>query len=204
MPDKAKIFLSSGQKTDQELAAAKEVKAKLEKDLGFEVFRAAEVETHQELLEVIFPELRDSDYLVFLDFCREELRDGTSEASNCKVSRRGSLYCHQEFAIAGFLGLEYASFRQVGVEHPSGMSSTMMGNGKRFETLEELPQLVHDSIKEKLGDGLWSTSTRNRLKLSLTSQATRENPTICGQTRVWDYYHAQVTNLHHRKRATNC
>jgi hypothetical protein len=202
MNNKAKIFLSSGQKTESELKAADAVKAQLEQ-LGFNVFRAAEVETSRELLGVIFPELRDADYLVFLDFRRERL--GTkSKASKAKLSHRGSLYCHQEFAIAGFLGIDFASFRQNGVEHPSGMSSTMMGNGNWFTTLKELPQLVFDSVQRKVDDGIWSTSTRNKLQLGLTLKAARENPTINGQRKTWDYYHAQVTNLHHRKRATNC
>lgn len=199
MSNKAKVFLSSGQKTKAELEAAKSVKAKLV-ELGFDVFRAAEVETHRELLDVIFPELRDADYFVFLDSCREELRAPSLDDRPNQTTRRGSLYCHQEFAIAGYLGLDFASFRQVGVEHPSGMSSTMMGNGKWFSTFEELPQLVYDSIKEKVVNGLWSTSTRNRLNIKLAPQAAREEP----QGKVWHYYHAVVTNLHHRKRATNC
>lgn len=57
----------------------------------------------------------------------------------------------------------------------------MMGNGKKFETPEELPDLDYEAVKKKVEEGIWSISTRNKLELSFIPNPTTERPTIDGE-----------------------
>jgi hypothetical protein len=190
---KAQIFLSSGQRPE-ERKIAEAIAAKLRS--LFRVFITSEVETCKELLEVIHPALLDSDYFVFVDFLREELK-GPSPARS-----RGSLYSHQELALAFYLGIDLAAFRETGVEFPAGMSSTILGNGKEFSAADrsKLDEIVFEVVEKKVREGLWSTKTRNQLELQFSDGPVYE---CQNATRNLNYYHISVENLHYRKRATN-
>ncbi len=189
----AEIFLSCGQnKTERRYAA--DVKTKL-KTLGFRVFLAAEVETYEELLQVIHPKLRDADYFVFVDFRREKIQKGK------KSFFRGSLYSHQELAIANYLNVEFASFREVGVEPHAGISSTIMGNGTWFNGRAKLASKIHEVIRAKCDAGFWSNTSKNRLELKLIPDGKDE---LQNGQRSLKCFQLEVKNLHHRKRATNC
>ena len=68
--------------------------------------------TQQSLLAVrenVFPALRDTEYFLFLDFKREPL-EGTVPGE-C----RGSLFSHQELAIASYLEKDLIAFQEIGV-----------------------------------------------------------------------------------------
>jgi hypothetical protein len=67
---------------------------KLLESRGFNVYVAIDVQTIFEINTGIIRELKDSDYDLFVNFCREKMDAGL----------RGSLFSNQELAIAYALG----------------------------------------------------------------------------------------------------
>lgn len=210
-PRKAKLFLSCGQNSSfGETKWAKEVEAKLT-GLGFDVFYAVEEQNVRSLTENIFFELREADYYLFVDFKREEIVRGTTRSktggTKSRKAFRGSLFSHQEFAIACFEGMDMLAFREKGVEPLTGVISAVMANPTPFRYRSELPSKVYEQVSRKLVSGEWSTISRNRLQVTAVSYDGRidvqTNPTTC-ETRRVSHYHINVANLHHKKAATNC
>lgn len=210
---KAKLFLSCGQNSSfGEPEWAKQVESKLT-ELGFEVFYAVEERNGRSLTENIFAELREADYYLFIDFKREELVQRRQRSkSNAALGKppklfRGSLFSHQEFAIACFQGLEILAFREVGVEPLTGVIGVVMANSISFQHRAELPNKVYEEVLRKLKENEWSKTSQNRLQIT----AAQDNGKIDEQTnpetqrvRRLSHYHINVANLHHRKAATNC
>lgn len=210
---KAKLFLSCGQNSSfGEPEWAKQVESKLT-ELGFEVFYAVEERNGRSLTENIFAELREADYYLFIDFKREEIVQPRTR-SKSRVARdkttklfRGSLFSHQEFAIACFQGLEMLAFREAGVEPLTGVIGAVMANAISFESRDELPNKVCEEVLQKLATSEWSKTSQNRLQIT----AAQDNGRIDEQTNPeshkvlrLSHYHINVANLHHRKAATNC
>jgi hypothetical protein len=207
----AKIFLSCGQRQDlDEIRYGVAVRDALKK-LNFEVFYAKEEQEPLGLTQVIFRELETADYYVLLDFEREALFSNASTFQTFPATemvvgltqnllRRGSLFTHQEFAIACFLGLEIAAFRESGIEELTGVVGAVMGNPIPFQRKEptDLANLVVDYIQKRD----WSLTSRHRLALSIAGDhpVAALNPTFGDDL----YYHLNVKNLHNRKAATNC
>jgi hypothetical protein len=103
----ARIFVSCGQsENSDEIGIAGAVGTEL-RQLGFEPWIAVANQTLSGIQEFVFDALKNSEYFIFLDFKRERL-EGTSF--------RGSLFSHQELAIASFLGLELLAFRESGTK----------------------------------------------------------------------------------------
>ena len=131
---RAKLFLSCGQNPEyherdwgEKVANALGVQS----GLGFHVFFAPRVQDNKSLTEIIFRELRDSDYYVLIDFKRERLVPPFKTPPFFRRGRfkhRGSLFSHQEFALACYLGLDLAPFREAGVEPLTGVVGAVMGN----------------------------------------------------------------------------
>jgi hypothetical protein len=92
---KGKIFISCGQR-EKELRIAQKIGAML-RARGFDCYIAKDVQSIPEINWGIIRELKNSDCYLFVNFCREELPKGKF---------RGSLFSHQEFAIAYALGFE--------------------------------------------------------------------------------------------------
>jgi hypothetical protein len=102
---RAKLFLSCGQDEKYGEPQVGEKVADSLRQIGFDVFFAPRVQDNKSLTQVIFRELEDSDYYVLIDFKREKLVPPFEVAS---FQHRGSLFSHQEFALACYLGLEIA------------------------------------------------------------------------------------------------
>jgi hypothetical protein len=95
---KPKLFLSCDQdKKYDEPQWGERVADNLTR-IGFDVFFAPRVQDSKSLTQVIFRELESSDYYVLIDFKREKLVPPFKVDSQC----RGSLFSHQEFALACF------------------------------------------------------------------------------------------------------
>jgi len=92
---RSKVFISSGQRKE-ELRVAKQI-GRMLRSLGFRFFIAKDVQSIPEINSGIIRELKDSDCYLFVNFCREKLANGKF---------RGSLFSHQEFAIAYALKFE--------------------------------------------------------------------------------------------------
>lgn len=210
---KAKLFLSCGQNSSfGEPEWAKQVEAKLT-ELGFDVFYAVEEQSPRSLKENIFEGLREADYYLFIDFKREEIvqRKSRSKSSvtkgKAKKLFRGSLFSHQEFAIACFQGLEMLSFREKGVEPLTGVIGAVMANAISFQHRPELPSKVYEEVSRRLDSGEWSRTSTNRLQITAAHDNGAKNEQTdfhTKQVRGVSHYHINITNLHHRKAATNC
>jgi hypothetical protein len=198
--EKPSVFLSSGQSSrdDSNLSERQtvlSVKTALEAE-GFTVWTAFTKHDAKSLKELIFPQLADSDYFVFLDFKREPL--SSDEHAIC----RGSLFSHQEFGIAAFLDLPIACFHEQGVEELMGIRGAIAANSTPFTDRRQLAATVVQEIRNRLKEGDWSLNSRNQLELSLANDT--------GVAALWNnqtkvaYYHINVRNAHHRKAATGC
>jgi len=102
----ARIFISCGQsKKSDEIEVAKAIADRL-RGRGFDPYIAVQEQTSQGLKENIFARLRNSEYFVFVDFKREKL--GRSQ------HYRGSLFSHQELAMASLLEIDVAVHSESG------------------------------------------------------------------------------------------
>ena len=77
-------------------------------------------QTLRGLKENIFPQLQDSEYFVFVDFKREKLVPHRRGKTG-KLQHRGSLFSHQELALASFLDLQLLAFQEKGVKQDDGI-----------------------------------------------------------------------------------
>ena len=120
--ERARVFISCGQQKDTlESKIAQEIHDVLY-EKGFEPFVAIQEQTLIGLKENIFAKLTESEYLLFIDFTREQLPS---------VSYRGSLFSHQELAIASYIQLDAIAFQQEGVAL-EGMMKAMQLNAIPF------------------------------------------------------------------------
>lgn len=102
----ARVFISCGQNKDtNEVTIAVKIRSIIQ-SLGFDPFIAVDVQTLQGLKESIFTQIKNSEYFIFVDFRREKLADNPPQ-------HRGSLFSHQELAVASYLTLRCWHFKKV-------------------------------------------------------------------------------------------
>jgi hypothetical protein len=116
MNNKAKVFVSCGQRKDFGEAELAEKVGKVLEGLGFDVYLGIKDNTLDSVRENLFPQLEDSEYFLFIDFRREPLGNG---------EYRGSLFSHQELALATYLEFKE---RAIGF-HESGGTTRRAGTG---------------------------------------------------------------------------
>ena len=108
--DTAQIFISCGQsKNSDEITIAKDIATRLD-NAGFRTYVAVAEQILQGVAENIFHQLSKSEYFVFVDFKREYLNSMTPP------THRGSLFSHQELAVAHYLGLDVLALQEKGVK----------------------------------------------------------------------------------------
>jgi len=145
------------------------------------------------LRENIFRELSSSEYFLFIDFKREPTME-TAQDGTVRLFHRGSLFSHQELALASFLELEAVGFQQAGVRR-EGVLEAMQLNCFQFEDVSELPDLVMKQIEAMGWDSHW------KAQLTLERSETEPGSSPEDSRRI---YHIQVRNAHQRKPAINC
>jgi len=203
--NRARLFLSCGQNPEYgEPEIARSISQALEA-LGFRVFCSIDTQCTKSATEVIFNELRESDYYLFIDFKREQL----CCRGNKKKPKyfRGSLFTHQELGLACFLNMEILPFRENGVEPLSGLIGAVLANATEFTDRDNLPHQVEATVKGKINSGEWSTTTQNRLSLEAahdSGDVDIQTDPMANTSRRLSHYHINVDNLHFRKPATNC
>jgi hypothetical protein len=186
-----KVFISCGQRP-AEMRVVKEVERRLI-EKGFATYIGVEQRSLKTLRENIFHELSSSEYFLFIDFKREPVME-TAQDGTVRLFHRGSLFSHQELALASFLHLEAVGFQQVGVRR-EGILDVMQLNCFQFQDAGELPDLVMEAI-EALG---WDAHWKALLHLE------RSEPKPGGSNDDPPYiFHIEVRNLHQRKPAINC
>jgi len=201
----ARVFISCGQNKDSdELEAAHKIRDRL-KEPGFDPYIAVEEQTLRGLKENIFPQLQDSEYFVFVDFKCEKLvphrRAKTGVVSSSKLQHRGSLFSHQELALASFLDLQLLAFQEKGVKQDDGILRFLQANAIPFTDRNVLPNVIADEVQRRK----WNPHSRNELVLERDPEqyADHQVQTEAG-VEPRRFYYVEVRNLHHRKTATNC
>jgi hypothetical protein len=184
---KAKVFVSCGQ-NGAEWPFVEELERRL-REREYDVSIALRRNSVKPLLEAILRELRSSEYFLFIDFRREPTME-TSQDGTVRLFHRGSLFSHQELAIASFLGIDAVGFQQVGVRR-EGMLDAMQLNCFSFEDARDLPDQVMKTI-EAIG---WQSDWKAQLHMDRLPTEHADSPRI---------YHIEVTNLHWREPALDC
>ncbi len=187
---RARVFLSCGQRRDSdEIEIARRIGQRLDAD-GYDVYVATEQQTLKGFKEVIFQALADSEYFVFVDFKRERIGE--------TGDYRGSLFSHQELAVAAYLDLQVAAFREVGVRERDGLIGFMQANAIEFTDRETLPNMIAGSIRERG----WHSDWRRQLVLGRDPGEYVQHATQSGESRR--FFHIAVQNLDPIRAARNC
>jgi len=196
---RAKVFISCGQKKDtSEVRIAADIKRVLE-DLGFDTYMATQDQNLRGLRENIFSHLSTSEYFLFIDFQRCQLVDSEYH--------RGSLFSHQELAIASYLEIEAIAFRDRSVLERDGMTGSLQLNGETFDDPNALPDMVRRTVEEKVKKGEWISGWKNALRLNrdsteyvdasiAVSPASHKTPAR--------FFHLRTDNLNPRKIGIGC
>ena len=189
---RAKVFISCGQcKGTDEVTTAEEIAQRLV-DKGFETYIAVEQQTLKGLKENIFNELSSSEYFLFIDFRREELAEGI---------HRGSLFCHQELAVASFLEIPLMAFREEGVKPDDGILKFIQANCESFASTDR--HLLPDTIAGKIDQKGWKPNWKNQLVIEREPKQFID--AICAPIgREARYFHITVRNLNPYEHARNC
>ena len=191
---KARIFISCGQrKGTLEEKIAQDIYAKF-KELGYEPYLAVEEQTLKGLKENIFTSLDKSEYFLFIDFKREKIIDEDGKRS----SRRGSLFSHQELAIASFLDKKVLAFQEEGAKKDDGIMKFIQANCISFKNKEKL--LI--SITEEVLKRRWNPAWRDELIFERVPQQYSDE--IDPHRRRLRYFHVNVRNVNPYKDAFNC
>ena len=189
---RAKVFISCGQKKESSEVETANAIAGILTELGFEPYIATQEHTLRGLKENIFSQLESSEYFLFVDFPREQL-----VGSEC----RGSLFSHQELAIASYLDKQVIAFRQKGVQELDGMSSAIQLNAIPFTDPKDLPEMVRTQTKK----AAWRRDWKNYLNILREPKEYDDVATLpVPGYRFARFYHLNVQNLNIYKIALNC
>lgn len=194
---KAKVFISCGQrKKADELQTAQEIGKQLT-ELGFEYYIALEEQTLRGVKDNIFRQLESSEYFVFIDFKREKIGGSTG-----KTEYRGSLFSHQELALASFLEIPLIAFQEKGVKQEDGIMRYLQANSITFTNKHLLADVVGSEITKRG----WKSGWKNLLVLERDSDQYMDlvRPSSDGGTVPVRFFHIMVRNLHPYKAALNC
>jgi hypothetical protein len=194
-PSRASVFISCGQsKNSDEVIIAHKIAERLLAE-GFDPYVAVEEQTLAGLIENVFRRLRLSEYFVFVDFKRERL-SGLDH-------HRGSLFSHQELAIAAFLNIDgIIAFQESGVKTDDGMLRFLQANAEPFTDRNLLPNVVADFVRKRG----WNPNWRNELVLERDPQEFSEACLPVGPQQLVKgrFFHIGVRNRHREKLAVNC
>jgi len=167
------------------------IRALLE-DQGFDCYVAFQQQSPRSLRENIFSELASSEYFLFVDLRREQFAN--------RAEHRGSLFSHQELAIASYLDLPIIAFQQTGVRQLDGMLVALQVNAIPFEQ----PQELTDMLRRELKRACWSARCKNALNIERQA-GEFDNARVGGPSgRPARFFHLTVRNLNSRKLAFSC
>jgi hypothetical protein len=137
-----KVFISCGQASTEERVTAAHLSNWLTEH-GFQPYVAIQAQSIQDVNSAIISELKASDYYIFIDFPRETL--GNNSEGVC----RGSLFTHQEMAMAYVLGFEKVLFLRHKDVKLEGLLQYAASNAMIFSTFQEIVELVKKAIADR-------------------------------------------------------
>ena len=185
------MFISCGQRLDtDEIEIAHRIAERLGQ-IGYDAYIAVEEQSLRGVKENIFSQLSSSEYFLFIDFKRERLEGSEFH--------RGSLFCHQELAIASFLDMPLIAFQETGVKREDGLLQFLQTNCIPFSDRHTLPNVVADIINQRGWDPNWKNVLiieRDRNQFTDARMA-QDGP-------VARFFHIKVRNLNSFRPASNC
>ena len=185
----ARVFISCGQRDDTQERNVAEGTARRLEELGFAPYVAVQEQSLRGIKENIFEQLSSSEYFIFIDFKRERLDVAET------TEHRGSLFSHQELAIASYLNLPVLAFQEEGVRMHDGLIGFLQGNCVRFTDRNLLPAVVADTVRQRK----WNPNWRNALHVEVSPPDDVHIP--YGDAR---YFLLRVRNLNPHVAARNC
>jgi hypothetical protein len=192
LPVRARVFISCSQaKGTDEITIASEVELRL-RQLGFVPYVAVSQQSLRGLTDNIFQQLRNSEYFIFIDFKREQLVTSSDF--------RGSLFSHQELAIASFLDLQVLAFQEKGIKWDDGIIRFLQANAIQFSDRNNLTNDVIGAVQT----GGWDPTWRNELVLERVSTEFSDANIMNQGGRRGRFFHVAVRNHHPDKFATDC
>src|ERR1700694_1305689 len=124
----SRVFISCGQ-DNEERAVSNQLEQWFRSE-GYDPYVAVQVQTIRDLNAGIIGALKTSDYYIFINFRREKVIRATDEFY------RGSLYSHQELAIAYAFGFDHilvVNHKEVRAE---GVQKFIVTNIREFTDLD--------------------------------------------------------------------
>ena len=196
MPDeqtKAKVFISCGQRRNSdEVEIAHRIGERLT-ELGCELYIAVEEQSLLGVRENLLRQLESSEYFLFIDFKREQLLTDYDQVW------RGSLFSHQELAIASYLGIPLMAFQERGVKQQDGLMRFLQSKAIQFTDRALLPNVIADEVQQRG----WNPNWKNGLLLEREAGQYVDARRLPAN-RIARFFHITVRNLHERKMARNC
>jgi hypothetical protein len=202
----AKVFISCGQReSGDERRVAAELQRWFKEEKRFEAYAAYRVQSLDDAMTIL-GELETSDYFVFIDFRRECLLDlgcGDGETPQFR-GFRGSVFSHQELALAHHLGFEHnvilLRHRDVIQE---GFLAYIQGNPETFDTADE----AICKVKHQVGEKNWSPAFSRHLVAVLGDKPGAPiwygDHTTGGKPRQLYVWGVTIRNLRHDRSALN-
>jgi hypothetical protein len=162
----------------------------LKEELQFDAYVARTDQRLRSVPESIFEQLRNTEYFLFIDFSREKIHN----------EYRGSLFSHQELAIAAFLEIDndVLVFQEKGIMERDGMIGAFQANAIPFQKRCDLVEIIKQQVKEK-----WKNNWRRKLTLEQANDPDCEAVLQRSGT-VGYFFHIKVRNRHIRATARNC
>lgn len=192
---RARVFISCGQAKDTDETRIAGHIAETLRASGFDPYIAVQEQTLRGVKENIFERLRESEYFLFIDFKRERL-----VGNRQPPTFRGSLFSHQELAIASFLSTPALVLQEDGVRTDDGILRFIQANAIGFRDRCILPDTVAREIRERGWDPDW----RNELLLKRDKGEFRDARVRNLGNKLGRFFHLKVRNRHRDKTATNC
>lgn len=162
---RARIFLSSRQRPDSdESKAIRKLADRLDRELGFDVTLGVERSAPRGVPDDVHDRLENAEYFILVDF------DLSSESERrAKGLWNRSLFSHQEFAIAVFLGLEHLVFIEDGLSTPDGIWSYIVRQPPIKFSRRDMVKTVIAAVRSKISRGLpsarWDNHWRRELRI---------------------------------------
>lgn len=205
--NRAKIFLSSGQRPgerDVALAIAKVLEEK-----GFYVYMAIYEQASQGFVENIFQHIESSEYFIFVDFRRELISCRTDGNEITKIYR-GSLFSSQELALALYLKKPLIAFQEKGIKPQDGLLAFAQVNPIIFSDRNNLPLNISEEVDRKIP--AWDANWKSRLVFEVNDpawddimqQERDEHGRFIDEHLHHRIFHIGVRNLHKNQPAINC
>lgn len=202
----AKVFISCGQRHSDETSIAEKIRNLLKVKFKLDSYLAFKIQSFDDIMQIT-RDLSSCDYYLFIDFRRDSIgrRGGlVSRVVRFLAKRRiyrGSLFTHQELALARHLGFsEIIALRQKGVLM-EGFAKYVLSNPEEFIGENDLLEKIEKLVSERGWD-------KNYSRNLVVDQLLRNPPTNYGdhstaQPRKEAIWHCRILNKRNDKAAVN-